>query len=113
VNLREGAVPEKLHADLRSLIDTVSSAFNSEDSARLKSVYGPDAVIVDGFAPFRWAGPEAFDRWWADAKAETNERLIDNALLAWGVDGDRAYTSISATLSITLKKGDPSFARGP
>jgi ketosteroid isomerase-like protein len=111
-------MPKELPADILALIDTVFKAFNSKNSILLNSVYGGDVVIVDGFAPYRWSGPKALDKWWADAKtwAEVGgvekEHLAHKGILAWGLSGSRAYVSISATLTITLKKGKPVIRPG-
>ena len=102
---------DKLPADIVALIDTVFTAFNSKNATLLNSVYGANVEIVDGFAPYRWSGPQALAEWWADANkwAEAggveHEQLDQKGILAWGVSGDRAYASISATLTITLRIG--------
>jgi ketosteroid isomerase-like protein len=102
---------DKLPADIVALIDTVFTAFNSKNATLLNSVYDANVVIVDGFAPYRWSGAQAVAEWWADAKAWAeaggveNEHLDHKGILAWGVSGDRAYASISATLTITLRNG--------
>jgi ketosteroid isomerase-like protein len=102
---------KELPADITALIDTVFKAFNSKNSTLLNSVYAGDVVIIDGLAPYRWSGPEALSKWWADAKAWAaaggvqNEHLAYEKLRAWGLSDDRAYASMSATLTITLKEG--------
>jgi ketosteroid isomerase-like protein len=104
-------VLDKLPADIVALIDTVFTAFNRKNATLLNSVYGANVVIVDGFAPYRWSGPQALAEWWADANAWAeaggveSEHLDHKGILAWGVSGDRAYASISATLTITLRNG--------
>ena len=55
-------MPDKLPADIVALIDTVFTAFNSKNATLLSSVYGANVVIVDGFAPYRWSGPQAARR---------------------------------------------------
>jgi hypothetical protein len=70
-------------------------------------------VIVDGFAPYRWLGPTAQSRWWADAETWAKdlgvlgEYISIQKILHWQVVGTRAYAVISATLTITLQKGEP------
>ena len=59
---------DELPADIVALIDTVFTAFNSKNATLLNSVYDANVVIVDGFAPYRWSGPQALAEWWADAK---------------------------------------------
>src|SRR5262249_42239171 len=78
-----------------------------------KSTFGGDVVIVDGFAPSRWLGPNAQGRWWADAEKWANdlgvlhEHISVEAVRHWQVVGTRAYAALSATLTITLRKGEP------
>jgi ketosteroid isomerase-like protein len=99
-------------SDIMALIETVFTAYNSKNHTLMSGVYGDDVVIVDGFAPFRWVGPNAFNDWWADAEkwvqagGVENEHLGNQGVLAWGVSGNRAYASISAMLTITLKNGE-------
>ena len=69
-------------------------------------------AIIDGFAPFRWTGPNAQARWWADAErwgeqlGVASERISVEKTLHWQVVGTRAYAVLSATLTIGLKKGE-------
>src|SRR5215471_4244711 len=98
--------------DIIALINTVFDAFNTRNPALMRAVYADDVVIVDGFAPFRWIGTNALNDWWADAEkwaldgGVENEHLANQGVLAWGLSGNRAYVSISAILTITLKKGE-------
>ena len=93
-------------------------AFNSKDFDLLKSVYAGNLVIIDGFAPYRWIGPNALDEWWADTEwwakngGVESERLSYQGMLASGVTGARAYASVSATLTIQLTKGEPIIRPG-
>ena len=97
---------------IKVLIDTVFTAYNSKNRDLMSGIYGNDVVIVDGFAPFRWSGPTAFNNWWADAEkwlhtgGVEKEHLSNQGIMAWGLSGDRAYASISEILTITLKKGE-------
>lgn len=99
-------------SDIMALIDTVFQAYNSKNSTMMSGVYGDDVVIIDGFAPFRWSGPDAFNDWWADAErwledgGVESEHLVNQGVQAWGLSGNRAYASISAILTITLKNGE-------
>ena len=103
----------ELPNEIAALIETVFEAFNSKNPTLFKSVYGGDVVVIDGFAPFRWIGPNALAEWWADAEkwakggGVQKEQLVSNGILAAGLSGDRAYASIAAILTITLKKGEP------
>lgn len=104
---------KELPDEIMALINTLFSAYGGKDFALLKSVYGDDVVIVDGFSPFRWTGPNALDSWWADVKAWVkaggveHEHLAFEKVRAWGASGERAYVSMSATLTISLVTGDP------
>ena len=116
---REGAQNAQAPpAEIVTLIDTVFKAFNSKDFALLKSVYGDNLVIIDGFGRYRWIGPNALAEWWADGVTWAkdggveSEHLSSKGIRAWGVSGDRAYASISATLTITLKIGEPIIRPG-
>jgi len=65
-------------------------------------------AIIDGFAPFRWTGPNAQARWWADAErwgeqlGVASERISVEKTLHWQVVGTCAYAVLSATLTIGL-----------
>ena len=104
-------------ADILALVDTVLKAFNTKDFALLKSVYGDNLTIIDGFGRYRWIGPNALAEWWADGETWAkdggveSEHLSSQGVRAWG-SGDRAYASVSATLTITLKKGEPIIRPG-
>src|SRR3954447_14360832 len=93
-----------LPPEVKAIIETVFKAFNSKDVALLKSVYAGDLVLVDGFAPYRWTGPNAVGDWWDDADGWAKrggvekEELVYKSLLASGVAGARGYASTSATL---------------
>jgi ketosteroid isomerase-like protein len=97
-------------AEIMTLIDTVFNAFNTKDCALLYSAYVGNLVVIDGFAPYRWVGPDAVAEWWTDAEAWAKEggvekeHLAYDGIRAWGLVG--AYASKAATLTITLKKGD-------
>jgi ketosteroid isomerase-like protein len=106
---KETQGPNELPAEIIALISTVFKAFNSKDFDLLYSVYAGNVVVVDGFAPYRWIGPKALAEWWADTETWAKEGGVEkeylayNGMPAWGLSGARAYASISATLTITLK----------
>ena len=57
---KEGAqIAQTPPAEIVALVDTVFKAFNNKDFALLKSVYGDNLVIIDGFGRYRWIGPNA------------------------------------------------------
>lgn len=99
--------------EIIALIKTALDAFNRKDSETFKSVYGGDIVMVDGFAPFRWIGPGAQDKWWADAEnwgkagGVVKEHIAVEGIRCCEVTDTRAYATLSATLTITLKVREP------
>ena len=106
-------MPKEPPAEIMALINTVLDGFNRKDSAVFNSVFGGDVVIVDGFAPFRWIGPGAVARYWADvetwvkAGGVVKEHMSFEGIRSCEVSGTRAYAALSATLTITLKAGEP------
>jgi hypothetical protein len=110
---RETQVPKEAPAEIMTLVTTVLDAFNRKDSAVFNSVFGGDVVITDGFAPFRWIGPGAKARWWADvetwgkAGGVVKEHVAVEEIRWCDVTGTRAYVVLSARLTITLKAGEP------
>src|SRR5215831_17583652 len=106
-------MPEGPPAEIMALIDAVLSGFNSKNATLYKSAFGDNVVIIDGFAPFRWVGPNAPTQWWADAETWAkaadleSEHISSEGILYWEVRGTRAYAVVSAILTIKLKKGAP------
>jgi hypothetical protein len=104
---------KNLPREVTAHIGRVFEAYSGKNFPLLKSVYRGNLVIVDGFAPFRWAGVNALDKWWADVKkwvkagGVEKEHLAYEGIHAWGLSGNRAYATISATLTITLSHGKP------
>lgn len=101
-------MPEEA-AEIKALIDAVLGGFNSKNSARYNSAFGGDVVIVDGMAPYRWTGPNAQGRWFADAEewahelGVTDENIAYDRIVHVEVVGTHAYVVLSATLSFSLK----------
>jgi ketosteroid isomerase-like protein len=106
-------MPKEPPPEIMALINTSLDAFNRKDSAAFNSAYGGDVVIVDGFAPFRWIGPGAQARWWADCEnwakegGVLKEHMSIEGIRYSDVSDDRAYAVLSATLTITPKAGEP------
>jgi hypothetical protein len=96
-------------AEIKSLIETALDAFNNKNFTLFNSTFAGDVVIIDGFAPHRWLGPNAQGRWWADAEiwakdlGVLGEHISIQEIRHWQVVGNRAYAVISATLTITLQ----------
>ena len=97
--------------EIKAVVDSVLGAFNGKDSKLFNDSFGGEVAIIDGFAPFRWTGPNAQARWWAEAErggedlGVASEHIFVEKTLHCQVVGTRAYTVLSATLSIRLKKG--------
>jgi hypothetical protein len=98
--------------EIKAVVDSVLGAFNSKNSKLFNDSFAGEVAIIDGFAPFRWIGPNAQARWWADAErwgkqlGVASERISVEKTLHWQMVGTRAYTVLSATLTIGLKKGE-------
>jgi ketosteroid isomerase-like protein len=109
---------KELPREVTALIARVFEAYSRKNFPLLKSVYRGNVVIVDGFAPFRWVGRNALDKWWTDVKrwvkagGVEKEHLAYEAIRAWGLSGNRAYATVSATLTITLSQGKPIIRPG-
>ena len=54
--------------EIKAVADSVLGAFNSKNSKLFNDSFASEVAIIDGFAPFRWTGPNAQARWWADAE---------------------------------------------
>jgi len=102
-------MPSKPPAEIKVLIDKVLDGFNDKDYALYDSAFGDDVVIVDGMAPYRWTGPNAQARWFADAErwahhlGVTNENITYDSIILQDVAGTHAYVVLSAKLSFMLK----------
>ena len=110
---QEIPIPKEPPAEIQALIDTARGAFNDKNFTLFNSTFGGDVVIVDGFAPYRWLGPNAQGHWWDDAErwakdlGVLNEHVSSQGIVHWQVVGTRAYAVVSAVLTITLSKGEP------
>ena len=102
-------MPNEAPAEIKAVIDSALGGFNSKDSAMYNSAFGADVVIVDGMAPYRWTGPNAQSRWFADAEkwahdlGVADENIAYDRIVRADVVGTHAYVVLSATLSFTLK----------
>jgi hypothetical protein len=67
------STPTEPPPEIKSLIDKALGGFNRKNSALYNSAFVPDAVIVDGMAPYRWTGANAQGRWFADAENWAHE----------------------------------------
>jgi len=96
-------------AEIKAVIDKALDGFNSKNAATYDSAFGDDVVIVDGIAPYRWTGPNAQRRWFADAEkwahdlGVTDEKIAYENIAHSQVVGTSAYVVLPATLSFALK----------
>jgi hypothetical protein len=103
----------ELPSDIGTSIDTALGAFNDKNPGLFSGTLGTEVVIIDGFAPFRWSGLNAQERWWIAAEtwakelAVLSEHIAQERVVHWQVVGVHGYVVVSATLTITLSKGDP------
>ena len=94
--------------EIQSLIDNHINAFNTQNVELFLSVFGDDAIIIDGIAPYRWVNPNAPCNWladvekWREAFQVTTEHL-SHQMGFWNVEGSNAYAVVSATLTVSLK----------
>lgn len=103
------STPNEPPIEIKDLIDRALGGFNTKDSALYSNAFGGDVVIVDGMAPYRWTGPNAQSRWFADAEkwshelGVTNENIAYDRIVRADVVDMHAYVVLSANLSFTLK----------
>jgi ketosteroid isomerase-like protein len=103
------SMPNEPHVEIKALIDKALGGFNSKDSALYSNAFGGDIVIVDGMAPYRWTGPNAQSRWFADAEkwahdlGVAEENIAYDRIVRADVVDTHAYVVLSANLSFTLK----------
>ncbi len=94
--------------EIWSLIDTHIGGFNSQNLDLFLSVFGDNAIIIDGIAPYRWLSPNAPARWlsdvekWRKANGVIEEHL-SYEMGFWTVEGDYAYAVVSGTLTVKLR----------
>ena len=103
------SMPNEPPVEIRAVIDKALGGFNRKDSALYSSAFGGDVVIVDGMAPYRWAGPNAQSRWFSDAEKWAHDLGVADESIAYDrivradVVATHAYVVLSANLSFTLK----------
>jgi len=103
------STPTEAPAEIQALIDNALGGFNRKNSAQYNSAFGADVVIVDGMAPYRWTGPNAQSRWFADAEkwahdlGVADENIAYDRIVRTDVVDTHAYVVLSANLSFTLK----------
>ena len=101
-------MPDNPPSEIQTLIDAHVDAFNTQNVELFLGVFGDDAVIIDGVAPYRWLNPNAPANWLADVEKWRKDLGVSHEHLAyemgfWNVDGANAYAVIAGTLTITIK----------
>jgi hypothetical protein len=95
-------------AELIALVESHVEGFNTHDDDRFLGVFGDDAIVIDGIAPYLWLNPDGPAKWLADVEkwrkdfGVTAERL-DYQLSFWNVEGSAAYVVVDGTLTVTMK----------
>src|SRR5215472_15792014 len=101
-------MPSELPAEIKAVIDKALDGFNSKNAAIYESAFGGDVVVVDGIAPYRWTGPNAQGRWFADAEkwahdlGVTDEKIAYENIADYQVVGTNANVVLPATHSFAL-----------
>lgn len=95
-------------SEIQTLIDDHIDAFNTQDAELFQGVFGDDAIIIDGIAPYRWLNPNAPANWLADvekwrADLEVTYERLSYEMGFWNVEGGHAYAVIAGTLTVTIK----------
>jgi hypothetical protein len=83
--------------EIKTLIATHIDAFNSRNKDLFVGVFGDDAIIVDGIAPYRWLNPNAPANWLADVEK-------------WRRDLDVSYERLTYDLGFSNVEGDHAYA---
>jgi ketosteroid isomerase-like protein len=101
-------MPDNPPSEIQTLIDAHVDAFNTQNVELFLGVFGDDAVIIDGIAPYRWLNPNAPANWLADVESWREDLGVSQEHLAyemgfWNVDGASAYAVIAGTLTVTIK----------
>ena len=63
----EMTLADKPPREIQTLIDNHINGFNTHNNKLFLSVFGEDAIIIDGIAPYRWMNPNAPANWIADS----------------------------------------------
>ena len=92
-------------SEIQTPIDNHINGFKTQNTELFLSVFGDDAIIIDGIAPYRWLNPNAPANWLADVEKWRAAFQVTSAHLAyemgfWNVEGSNAYAVVSATLTL-------------
>lgn len=102
ITVSDAPLPEIL-----SLIEKHIEGFNTQNLEIFHSVFGADAIIIDGIAPYRWLNPDGPAKWLADVEKWREGLGVTYEHLAyemgfWNVEGSSAYAVVSGTLTVTI-----------
>ncbi len=80
----------------------------TQNVALFLGVFGDDAIIIDGIAPYRWLNPNAPAHWLADVEKWREAFQVTSEPLSYemgfsNVEGANAHAVVSATLTVTIK----------
>jgi hypothetical protein len=103
------STPTEAPAEIKALIDKALDGFNRRNSAQYNSAFGADIVIVDGMAPYRWTGPNAQGRWFADAEKWAHHLGVADEKIAY--DRSFARTSLTCTPTSFFRRTSPSRSK--
>jgi ketosteroid isomerase-like protein len=98
-------------------IQTFVRAANAGDRAMLISIFTPDSMIIDEFAPFRFAAPQAAAHWYdgsgpdQTAHGVTDARISVAAPTFITVKGSHAYVVVPAIYAYKIH-GKPATETG-
>ncbi|MES2221811.1 MAG: hypothetical protein V4587_12710 [Acidobacteriota bacterium] len=88
-----------------------------EITALIDTAFGGEVIVVGGMAPYRWTGPNAQGRWFADAEKWVHdlgvaaEKIEEEKIIHSEVVDMHAYIVLSAALSFQVK-GQPASRNG-
>ena len=94
--------------EIQTLIDNHINGFNTQNNELFLSVFGEDAIIIDGIAPYRWMNPNAPANWIADSDKWRKDFGVSYENLSyemgfWNVEGSNAYAVIAGRFTVTFK----------
>ena len=89
--------------EIQTLIDNHINAFNTQDIDLFLSIFGDDAIIIDGIAPYRWLNPSAPANWLADVEKWRKDLGVSHEHMSyemgfWNVEVAHAYAVVAGTL---------------
>jgi len=99
------AAENDLPSAIMTVIETDLRGFNTNNFALSNSQYVSDVVILDETPPYRWEGPGANARWWADFRKFakviklTQWHFSFQKPTYWEVSNERAYVALPATFT--------------